>query len=221
MLYEFLEDHRAVLINRCRAMVADRSTPKVADEELAYGVPRFLDQLINTLRIEQTAESAGDEAPAGRARSASAGEIGGMAMLHGRDLLRRGFTLEQVVHDYGDVCQSITNLAYEVRAPIEVFEFRTLNRCLDTAIAGAVTEYARRASSLATADGLLASRTRMGLLAVQLRNLIHTATLAVGVIKGGNVGPSGVTGAVLDRCLIEMSVLIDRALEATDGGTAA
>ncbi len=200
-------------------MVAERSAPKATDEEVAHGVPRFLDQLIDTLRIELTTGRPPDQALDSRVQSVSAGEIGGMAMLHGRDLLRRGFTLEQVVHDYGDVCQSITNLAYEVHAPIEVFEFRTLNRCLDTAIAGAVTEFARRASSLATADGLLASRTRMGLLAVQLRNLIHTATLAVGVIKAGNVGLSGVTGAVLDRCLIEMSVLIDRSLEAADGGT--
>jgi hypothetical protein len=199
-------------------MVGDR-VPRASDEQLVYGVPRFLDQLINTLRVEQTAANSPSPPVASRAKSAAASEIGGMAMLHGRDLLKRGFTLEQVVHDYGDVCQAITILAYETRAPIEVDEFRTLNHCLDTAIAGAVTEYALRASTLATADGLLASRTRLGLLAVELRNLLHTATLAVGVIKAGNVGLSGVTGAVLDRCLIEMGGLLDRSLDAADGGT--
>jgi hypothetical protein len=40
-------------------------------------------------------------------------------------------TLEQVVRDYGDVCQSVTSLAYELNAPIEVDEFRTFNRCID------------------------------------------------------------------------------------------
>jgi hypothetical protein len=44
---------------------------------------------------------------------------------------------------YGDVCQSITDLAVETRAPISSDDFRTLNRCLDDAIAGAVTEFAR------------------------------------------------------------------------------
>ena len=51
--------------------------------------------------------------------------------------------MSQVVHDYGDVCQSVTDLAVEVNAPISTDDFRTLNRCLDEAIAGAVTEYGR------------------------------------------------------------------------------
>ena len=53
----------------------------------------------------------------------------------------QGFSIEQVVHDYGDVCQSITDLAVELGAPISTEDFRTLNRCLDNAIAGAVTEF--------------------------------------------------------------------------------
>jgi signal transduction histidine kinase len=126
--------------------------------------------------------------------------------------LKQGFTLEQVVRDYGDVCQAITNLAYELREPIEVDEFRTLNRCLDNAIAGAVTEFALGQITSAAQDDLQASNSRMGFLAHELRNFVHTATLAVGVIKAGNVGLAGATGAVLDRCLKGMSTLIDRSL---------
>ena len=70
-------------------------------------------------------------------------DISKTAVLHGRDLLRQGFTVSQVVHDYGDVCQSITDLAMEMNAPISTDDFRTLNRCLDDAIAGAVTEFGR------------------------------------------------------------------------------
>ena len=51
--------------------------------------------------------------------------------------------MSQVVHDYGDVFQAITELAVETRAPISTEDFRALNRCLDDAIAGAVTEYGR------------------------------------------------------------------------------
>jgi hypothetical protein len=54
-----------------------------------------------------------------------------------------GYTVSQAVHDYGDICQAITELALEQKAPITVKEFHTLNRCLDTAIAEAVTEQAR------------------------------------------------------------------------------
>jgi len=55
-------------------------------------------------------------------------------------LLQHGFTVDQVVHDYGDLCQAITKLAVDRGAAIQVEEFRTLNRCLDNAIADAVTE---------------------------------------------------------------------------------
>ena len=37
--------------------------------------------------------------------------------------------------------ESITDLAVKLGAPISTNDFRTLNRCLDNAIAGAVTEF--------------------------------------------------------------------------------
>ena len=83
-------------------------------------------------------------APIGIDRHAtSPGAIGSTATRHGRDLLALGFTVSQVVHDYGDICQAVTELAIEQNAPITTDEFKTLNRCLDTAIAEAVTEHAR------------------------------------------------------------------------------
>jgi signal transduction histidine kinase len=53
---------------------------------------------------------------------------------------------------------------------------------------------------------------RLGPLAHELRNHLHTATLVVAAIKAGNVGISGATAAVLDRSLIGMRGLIDQAL---------
>jgi hypothetical protein len=49
---------------------------------------------------------------------------------------------EELDHDYGDVCQTITELATDQDARIPSAEFQTLNLCLDDAIAGAVTEFA-------------------------------------------------------------------------------
>ena len=57
--------------------------------------------------------------------------MGESAALHGRELLHKGYTIEQVVHDYRDLCQAVTDLAFEVGKSIETDEFRTLNRCLD------------------------------------------------------------------------------------------
>jgi signal transduction histidine kinase len=211
VLHEFIKTNRAVLIDQCRAMVASRSEPKPTGDDLSYGIPIFLDQLIETLSVEQASESVRSRTALFDQR-ASTSEIGSMAALHGRDLLERGFTLEQVVRDYGDVCQAVTNLAYETGTSIEVHEFRTFNRCLDNAIAGAVTEYAYRQAAVTTEDGLQGLNSRLGPLAHELRNYLHVATYAVKAIKAGSVGMTGATGAALDRSLIGMRNLIDRSL---------
>jgi signal transduction histidine kinase len=41
---------------------------------------------------------------------------------------------------------------------------------------------------------------------------VQTATLALKVLRSGNVGLTGATGGVLDRCLRALSTLVDRAL---------
>lgn len=181
---------------------------------MAYGIAFFLDQLIKTLEIEQTTEplqSRQVSGPSGGENSV-ASEIGESATLHGRELLQRGFTVEQVVHDYGDLCQAITDLAFEVRAPIEIDEFRTLNRCLDNGIADAVTAFNQQRDLTIADQHSEASNERLGIFAHELRNHIQTAMLAVGAIKMGQMGINGATGAVLDRSLVAMGNLIHRSL---------
>jgi signal transduction histidine kinase len=192
-------------------MVLSRSEPKPIGDDLAYGVPIFLDQLIETLSIEQASESQRSPTESIDQRAANF-QIGSMAALHGRDLLERGFTLDQVVRDYGDVCQAVTNLAYKTGTSIEVHEFRTFNSCLDNAIAGAVTEYAYRQAAVTTEDGFQGLNSRLGPLAHELRNYLHIAIYAVKAIKAGSVGMTGATGAALDRSLTGMRNLIDRSL---------
>jgi hypothetical protein len=68
-------------------------------------------------------------------------EFAPTATMHGGDMLHDGFTIEQVIRDYGNVCQAVTNLAVETGALISAREFRTFNRCLDDAMAAAVAEY--------------------------------------------------------------------------------
>jgi hypothetical protein len=163
MLHEFLTINRSDLIERCRLKVTKRLAPRVTDAELAHGIPAFLDQLIKTLQVEQTSEpllSRRVSGPAGGGPAAS--EIGATATLHGRELSLQGFTVEQVVHDYGDLCQAITDLAFERGAPIDIDEFRTLNRCLDNGIADAVTEYAFQRNSLVENSGVKALKTVAG-----------------------------------------------------------
>jgi len=213
-MHQFLTANRAELIARCRAKVALRAPPGVPEEELAHGVSIFLDQLIKTLIVEQTAsplQSRRVSGPSGGGKPALS-EIGESATLHGKELQAHGFTVEEVVHDYGDLCQSISDLAVETNAPIGVDEFRTLNRCLDNAIASAVTEFGYQRDFIVADKQTVALNERLGFFAHELRNQLCTATLALSIIKQGNVGLGGATGGVLDRALVGLSNLIDRSL---------
>jgi signal transduction histidine kinase len=196
MLHEFITTHRTQIIHRCRERVAARPHSRHTEAQIDYGVPLFLEQLVTTLR------SPGDTSL----------EIGASAALHGHDLLRNGFTVSQVVHDYGDICQTITELALETNAPIETGDFRTLNRCLDEAIAGAVTVYGRESELSSLEWQAERGNQRLGFFTHELRNLVNTATVAFEVLKTGNVGITGSTGAVLGRSLTNLRDLIARSL---------
>jgi signal transduction histidine kinase len=213
MLHEFLTSNRAELIDRGRAKVGRRSAPKATDDELTHGIPLFLDQLIKTLEVEQTLAPMRSREVSGASGGGGApGEIGNAATIHGRELLQHGYTVDQVVHDYGDLCQAITDLAFELNVDIEIGEFRTLNRCLDNGIAGAVTEFNRQRDLITTDEHADALNQRLGVFAHELRNLLSTATLSLAAVRTGNVGLTGATGAMLDRSLVGMRNLIDRSL---------
>ena len=85
--------------------VAERHVPRTPGE-LEYGIPIFLTQLTEILREEDS----GPEAQGRPWRSAKT------AGNHGNELLLRGFTVDQIVHDYGDLCQAVTELAIERNA---------------------------------------------------------------------------------------------------------
>ena len=198
MLSELISANRNELINRCRARVSARIAPRPTAAELEEGIPLFLDQLAAALRSKLAREP-------GLLVSATK---------HGADLLHFGFTIAQVVHDYGDVCQSITELAIVQEAAISAEEFQALNLCLDDAIAGAVTEFARQREIDLVAEGQQRATEDLGYLAHELRNLVATSTLAFDALKGGSVGITGSTGQVLGRSLMRITGLVDRSLAA-------
>jgi signal transduction histidine kinase len=187
--------------------------PESLGEELEYGITVFLDQIIKTLQVEETShpmESRQVSGPSGGVEAVFS-EMGDAAKQHGRELLQHGFTIDQVVHDYGDLCQSATDLAVELNSPITNDEFRTLNRCLDNAIAVAATEFSAQRDNIFT-DKEIQANQRLGFFAHELRNHLNSAMLALTAIKSGSVGLTGATGAVLDRSLVALCNIIDRSL---------
>jgi signal transduction histidine kinase len=100
----------------------------------------------------------------------------------------------------------------ERNAPITTEDFRTLNRCLDDAIAGAVTEYGRERTQSAIDGESARGSERLGFFAHEMRNLINTSIVAFEVLKTGNVGVTGSTGTVLLRSLMASRALVSRSL---------
>ncbi len=199
MLHEFLIENRAELAGRCRAKVASRVAPSGPTTAADRGVPLLIDQLITALR-------------AGTEPVTLAADIGNGAADHGGELLRGGFTVDQVVHSYGDLCQAVTELARERDAPITVDEFHTFNRCLDNAMADAVTEFTRVRDQDAAEASAYTTNERLGVLSHELRSQLNSAVLAFQAIKSGSVAIGGATGTLLERSLQRLRDLIDCSL---------
>ena len=204
MLHEFLTSNSTELIKRCRAKVAKRSPeiPAGADQ----GVPLFLQQLVETLRGEHLSGDRDISAPEPTPARTS---IGRTAALHGADLLRRGYRVDQVVHDYGDLCQAVTDLAVEQKKPLTTDEFRTLNRCLDNAIADAVTAYAQGQNDAFSSRAELSQKSRVFSSNEQHR-LIRVAIQVYTTLQTGNIGLNGATGTALLTTLCDLRDLIDK-----------
>jgi signal transduction histidine kinase len=215
MLHSFLANNRAELIARCADKVKRRPKRNASEKQLQTGIPMFIDQLTQTLKAEQEGETA-----AGLRISGAAGgdrshmsELGVTAAAHGTELLRLGYTIDQVVHDYGDLCQAITDLAVERDAPFSIDEFRTLNRCLDNAIADAVTEFSYVRESAIAHQKATDLNEHWGFLMHELRNSLNAAMLAVSAMESGRIGLTGATGGVLKRSLDAMVKLVNGSLE--------
>lgn len=193
MLEDFIIAHRREIIARCRQKVSTRSAPPITPAEVEHGVPVFLDQLLIELRAGLTKNDT---------------QIAITASERGHDLLRQGFTPSQVVHDYGDVCQVITEMVTEKQAEISSDDFRMLNRCLDDAIAAAITRHGHERDVSSSSQSRRGSD-RLRVLADAARASIMTARAAFQVIQDGQVGYGGSTGIALNRSLEALEELND------------
>ncbi|MEO8183895.1 MAG: HAMP domain-containing sensor histidine kinase [Deltaproteobacteria bacterium] len=191
MLDQLIMAHRREIIARTRAKSVARSTCGPTDVALDKGIPIFLDDLRETLR--------GGSSPAPT--------LGANAATRGRELLQLGFSVSQLIHGYGDVCQAVNEVALEREIPIPMADFHALYQCLDEAIASSVSEYQRQREAQISRQGV----ERLGVLAHELRNALSGALLAFGSLRRG-LGPDNRSGAILNRSLSRLRDLIDRSL---------
>ena len=135
MLYKFLLTERDSILALCREKLLELSEPRSSSAEMESGLPVFYDELIEVLRKDEEDSSVNLDRMTGSIHHAA-------ATRRGKESLRLGYTVSQVVHGYGALCQAITQYAAQHSVePIEAREFNRLNFCLDVEIAEAVTEF--------------------------------------------------------------------------------
>ncbi|MFA6091476.1 MAG: HAMP domain-containing sensor histidine kinase [Elusimicrobiota bacterium] len=197
MLCDFLFEHREKILALTKEKTAAISEARPKSEVLERGLPIFYDHLISVLREEGVPRCeihAKTSVPA--------------TSEHGKELLRLGYTVSQVVHGYGVICQAITETADNLRIGFGAREFSVLNLCLDKAIAEAVTEFEKVRDTQSDFEEIK----RLGFFTHELRNALSSASLAFHLIKEGAVGTHGNMSGVLERNLRRMRDLIDGAL---------
>jgi hypothetical protein len=178
MLHDFLTSNRSEIVARAAARGTLRGGSAAVHAQVDNGIPLFLRQLTKVLGGRSSSEAAPSSARVAMNATATS---------NGEDRQRDGFSVNDLVHAYGDVCQVVTELATEQGVPISTEEYKTFNGCLDDATAHAVTEYvAQRERSLARAD-----TERLGVLAHEMRNHLSAAILSYDSLQAGHVGFSG------------------------------
>lgn len=204
MLHEFLSKYQPEIIQLCRNKVTADSGTKPTSELLEKGLPIFYKELVSILERSSSTDSSITNVPETHLNNMI---IKGGAATHGKESLRLGYTISQVVHSYGAVCQSITEFVQTKSYTITSQEFQGLNLSLDCAIAEALTEYQKSESEKAVKMEIK----RLGFLMHELKNSLSAATAAHQMIQKGLVGGAGVTAEVMSRSHDRMRRLIESA----------
>jgi hypothetical protein len=222
MLNEFLVQNESAILALTERKTLELAGDHPSSDQLKLGLPIFYRQIIEVIgrpkskpvpakdvgAIARAADRGDEQAMAVAAGQPLEAEVARSAGAHGLEMLRLGYTLSHVVHAYGAMCQAITEVAVEKDAFIDASEFHALNRCLDVAIAGAVTDYESRKES---EDSSLEGKCGRDL-AKDMRSVIVRAKIAFQAIQTGTVGCGGSTAQSLETSLRRLEELIDQLL---------
>jgi hypothetical protein len=187
MLADFIAGNREEIVTRYRSKAVIASFPVPLDAEREYTVLVFVEEMLGALRNSHYQTS----------------------VLHRDDHALEVRPIAPRVIQYREICLCIAELAMETNAPINVADFANLDRCLDDAVARAVTESISDRSQ--RAEGAVeAGSEPLRVFQREARRLVNTAMLSFDVLRTGTVGLDGSTGRLFYRSLIELRSLADR-----------
>ena len=192
MLDSFIDANRSEIVGNCVHALQLRY-PDRTDEDLNHGFATFVDEVIDALR-----ENASDSAAPRESNAAK----------HAIARKRQGFDLSRVIHDYGLVCDSISELLNKYDKQPSAREFQILNRCIDEAISHAAEAFWSETHEEDSQE----KTERLGFLAHEIRNAVSSANMAFELIRDGRVAADGRTADVVQRGLARIAKLVDRTL---------
>jgi signal transduction histidine kinase len=197
MLDSFIDANRSEIVGHCVQELQLRY-PDRGDEDLGYGFASFIDEVITALREDARDSNQTPNTTFGATTAAA----------HAIVRKRQGFDLSRVIHDYGLVCDSITELLHEHDERPSAREFQILNRCVDEAVSQAAEAFWSETHE----DDQQEKVERLAFLAHEIRNAVSSANMAFELIRYGRVAVDGRTAEVVQRGLARISTLVDRTL---------
>jgi hypothetical protein len=188
-----IRTHREEILARCQAHARARSGGAASAAALDAGLLLLLGDLAEELDEQVPCATATDWAG---------------AAARGGDLFRMGFTACQVVHSYCDIRQATGAIANERGLARDTEEICTLHRCVDAALARAITEHAAAAAAALRHE----ADHRMELFIHDLRNGLTVALLAFDTLKrcGGDLDST--TGTLLNRGLLRIRAVMEQSI---------
>ncbi len=195
MLHDFISAHRTEILDFCLQDLKNRY-PGRDDEELISEIPCFVDEVIDALRADHSSQEI------------NATDLG-ITTARQQGFIRKsqGFDLSRLVHDYGLVCDAVSQMAVKYSETVLPREFQVLNRCVDEGIARSIESFEETRS---TEEKNRAEH--LGFVIHEIRNAVGNASLAFELIRKGKAGFNGSTADVVQRALGRIANLVAESL---------
>ena len=197
-LHELLAARQSEILNRWMEQVRGTLAPEsISHIELVDHMPDFLASMIAAMRIDT-----GSTAPVVTDPPAAAAE-------HGEHRLRLGFSLDEVVREYGALADAVIAAAKNAGHDPTTRELQVLFAFVVSGMAGAVTEYAAQRD----AELQRQANAHFAFVAHELRNPLTAATSSLEALRFLNLVPADhVSVDRLDRSLRRATELVDQSL---------
>src|SRR4051812_39083934 len=194
MLRQLMAEHRDELLALARDRIK-RQRPACPDVDAVRdaNLPAFLDAVIAGMPDHEP--DASDLEPIAAKAAPGADD-------------RLEFNIDELVHEYGSICYGTIEIARRMGTSISLREHQALNQSLDDCIARTVVHWEHEKKQ----NGEVHEAQRLGFVAHELRNALHTAAISFQAIRSGRIPVHGLTGDVVERSHLRLRAMVESLL---------